>query len=287
MATKQKPEELEHKLPFDPPSLEFAEKITAPLFKYFTPEFYGLENVDSNKPTLFVNNHTVFGLFDGPMFGVYLYREKGMFLRALADNIHFEIPVWRDMLRMVMGAVQGTRQNCADLMEQGQHILVYPGGGREVCKRKGEKYKLTWKSRTGFARMAIEHGYQIIPLAGMGGDDTYEILFDAEDIMGSKIGDFLKSSGIAQKFLKGGDHIPPITRGIGPTLFPKPVKFYYAFGEPIDTTRFAGKADDKEVQMQVRKEVELSMNKMFVDLMEKRDADVAEMSPIRRFLTRF
>lgn len=286
MPTNNPSEELENILKFEPPTLEFCERVTAPLFSYFTPEFYGIENVDPNKPTLFINNHTVFGLFDGPMFGVHLYREKDMFLRALADNIHFELPLWRDMMISVMGAARGSRENCAALMKRGEHILVYPGGGREVCKRKGEKYKLTWKSRSGFARMAIEHGYQIIPLAGLGGDDTYEILFDANEIMDSKFGQFLKSTGIAEKFLKNGDHIPPITRGIGPTLLPKPVKFYYAFGEPIDTSRFAGQHEDKEVQMQVRKEVELSLNKMFIDLMDKRDADVAQMSPFRRFMMR-
>jgi hypothetical protein len=35
-------------------------------------------------------------------------------------------------------------------------VLVYPGGGREVAKRKGEKYQLLWKERVGFARLAIE-----------------------------------------------------------------------------------------------------------------------------------
>jgi hypothetical protein len=38
-------------------------------------------------------------------------------------------------------------------------VLVFPGGGREVTKRKGEAHKVIWKERTGFARMAIEHGY--------------------------------------------------------------------------------------------------------------------------------
>ena len=38
-------------------------------------------------------------------------------------------------------------------------MLVFPGGGREVTKRKGRGLLAHLKERTGFARMAIEHGY--------------------------------------------------------------------------------------------------------------------------------
>ena len=37
-------------------------------------------------------------------------------------------------------------------MERGEAILVFPGGGREVMKRKDEDYVLIWKERLGFVR---------------------------------------------------------------------------------------------------------------------------------------
>ncbi|CAN5427188.1 lysophospholipid acyltransferase family protein [soil metagenome] len=284
MPKQTTPEEYAQQLPFDKPTLAFAKKLTKPMFSYFTPEFYGLEHVDPTKPTLFVTNHTVFGLFDGPLFGVELYEKKGIFVRALVDNFHYEVPIWRDLLTSLGGAVKGTRKNCAELMRQQEHILVFPGGGREICKQKGEKYKLTWKSRMGFAHMAIEHGYQIIPIAGIGGDDTYNILIDSNEVMKSKLGEFLKKSGLAQKFLKSGEHIPPLVRGIGPTLIPKPAKFYYAFGKPIDTSRFAGQEDDVVAQRTIRREVEESMYAMFNDLLEKAKEDYPKLNPVRRWL---
>lgn len=282
-ATDQ-PVEYEHKLPFDPPTLSFVKKVTRPMFEYFTPEFYGIENVDPSRPTLFVTNHTVFGLFDGPMFGAELYEKKGVFVRSLVDNVHYEVPVWRDLLTSVMGAVKGSRKNCSELMRQQAHILVYPGGGREVCKQKGEKYKLTWKNRLGFAHMAIEYGYQIIPIAGVGGDDAYDILVDSNEVMDSALGNLLKKTGVAQKFLKNGEHIPPLVKGIGPTLIPKPTKFYYAFGKPIDTKQYAGMHEDLAAQRAVRKEVEESMYAMFNDLLEKAKEDYPKMNPFRRWL---
>lgn len=283
-AKKEAPDELEHKLPFERPSLEFVMKMTEPMRKYFTPEFYGLENVDKDKPGLYVHNHSVFGLFDGQLLGAELYKEKDIFLRSLVDNVHFELPVWRDLLSNIGGGVKGTRENCAELMRQGEHILVFPGGGREVCKKKGEKYKLTWKSRSGFARMAMEFGYPLIPVAGLGGDDAYSIIWDSDDVMNSKLGEFLKRTGIAEKFLKNGEHIPPFTKGIGPTLFPKPMKFYYKVCEPIDTTEYKDRFEDKEAQMELRTKVELALDKAFIELMEIRQKDQKNLSPLRKFL---
>lgn len=273
MASNTAPKELAHKLPFDPPPAAFVKGLMAPVRAYFQPQFFGMENVDAAKPALYVNNHAVYGLFDGSLFGEELYLKKGIFLRSLVDNLHYEIPVWRDYVRMVMGGVLGTRGNCAELMKQKEHILVYPGGGREVCKKKGEEYKLTWKNRLGFAKMAIEFGYPIIPVATLGTDEIFKVLIDSDDILNSPIGKYLKEYGIAQKFFKDGDHIPPIVRGIGPTLLPKPQKMYMMFGKPIDTTRFEGKAEDEQVLWTLRNEVEKAMYDQIAELKTIREQD--------------
>ncbi len=43
-------------------------------------------------------------------------------------------------------------------MRRGELVMVFPGGAREVNKRKNERYKLV-ENRLGFARLAIQHGY--------------------------------------------------------------------------------------------------------------------------------
>jgi 1-acyl-sn-glycerol-3-phosphate acyltransferase len=55
-------------------------------------------------------------------------------------------------------------------MRRGELVTVFPGGGREVNKRKNEQYKLVWKNRLGFARLAIQHGYPIVPFASVGAE---------------------------------------------------------------------------------------------------------------------
>ena len=271
---------------FKPPTLKFVEDFGKPFQFYFSTQFFGLDKIDPVKPYMFVTNHTVYGITDGFLFGVELFKRKGIFLRPLVDNLHFEIPVWRDKIQQ-LGFVRASRENCSALMQAGENILVFPGGGRETWKHKGEAYQLIWKNHLGFARMAIQHDYDIIPVAQVGGDDAFEIVADADDIMKSQIGKFLKQTGIAKKYFKDGDSIPPISRGLlGMFGIPKPVKLYISFGKPIDTTRFKHKYDNEEILWQLRNEVELSMDKQFIKLLEYRHHDTNKGGFWRKLLTR-
>ncbi len=257
--------------------------LTQPGRLYFTPEYRGLENVDPKRPHLFVGNHTMLGFIDVPLYFATLYRERGIFLRSLADHIHFAIPGWRDLLTKC-GVVRGTRKNCAHLMEAGENLLVFPGGAREVCKRRGEEYQLTWKQRTGFVKMAITHGYGIIPLASVGPDSAFDIVLDADDVMGSPIGKVLDWTGLAKRLLRNGDFIPPLLRGLGWSPMPRPEKFYFSFGAPIETTQYAGHEDDSKTLLELRALVAQAIEEQIRELLEIRAAE-PEQSPIRRFLT--
>jgi len=54
------------------------------------------------------------------------------------------------------------RENCEKLMQADENLDIIPGGGREICKRKGEAYKLLWKKRSGLVEKVPtpEHGNQ-------------------------------------------------------------------------------------------------------------------------------
>ncbi len=267
---------------FTPPPSKLLWKLTRPFRAYFTPQFFGLENVDKDKPALYVSNHSVYGVTDASFFMMELYKKKDIYLRVLADNNHFEIPLWNDMVK-TFGLVPGSRENCSSLMQDGEHILVYPGGGRETFKHKGEKHKVIWKRRVGFAQMAIEHGYDIIPVASIGGDDAYDILADSQDILDSLLGRFIIKSGWYEK-LKQGEYLPPISKGLLWSAFPKPVKLYTAFGKRIET-RQLGNDFSEENAWQIRREVELEMHKKLIELLEYRKKD--DLPLLRKLLVRF
>lgn len=274
--TENKKDATDIQIDFSPPSKTFVENLSKPLYAYFTPEFFGMENLDAKKPTLFIANHTIYGVTDGTLYVAEAYLKKDIFMRGLADDMHFMVPLWRDIFKK-LGFARGSRENCALLMKQKQNILVYPGGSREVFKRKGEEYKLVWKDRTGFARMAMQYGYDIVPIVNVGGDDAYNIVKNSEEVLSSTlVGKWLKKSGLAEGLLKHGENVPPLAFGIGKTIFPKPVKLYFGFGKRITTKEFKKQAEDKEAQWHIRNQVELEMNKMMIALMEYRQKDTTQ-----------
>lgn len=250
---------------------------------YFVPEYVGIDTLKKDKPALYVSNHTLLGLTDGPLYIPEIYHRKDIFLRVLVDKMHESVPVWRGIMSDY-GTAIGSKENCRKLMEQKQHILVFPGGANEVCKKKGEEYRLVWKERYGFAKLAIEAGYPIIPISGLGGDELYDIIWDKEDIMDSKLGTWLKETGWADKYFKGGENIPPIVKGIGPTLFPKPKKIYYKFGKPIATKAYKGKVTESNLK-ELREKVEHAIYEGISEMRQLRANQPEDSSgSIRKFL---
>jgi 1-acyl-sn-glycerol-3-phosphate acyltransferase len=251
---------------------------------YYAPEFLHFDRVSRTRPALFVGNHSVYNVFDAMLLSDELRRERGIHLRSLADRAHFTVPVWRDLVA-AQGAVLGTRENCADLMKRGEYILVFPGGAREVFKRKGEAYQLIWKERYGFVRLAIEHGYAILPYATVGAEESLDVLFDAGDYLKTPVGRYLKSSGIADRLLRGGEELPPVTRGIGLTPVPRPEKMYFVMGRPIDTRPYRGRQDHAPTLRRVRDRVARQLGKLIAEGLEYRARD-RNVGAIRRLLTR-
>ncbi|OUS30235.1 acyltransferase [Gammaproteobacteria bacterium 45_16_T64] len=272
-------------LDFTPPPLSSVNAAVKLTEAYFDPIFFGLDNISPEKPALLVGNHTIYGTLDVPLIFAEAYRERGVVIRGLADAAHYKIPGWRDLLHR-SGIVVGNRHNCSRLMEAGETLLVYPGGAREVAKRRGEKYQLTWKTRTGFAYMAIKHQYPITPIASVGADDTFDIHFDAYDFKESHIGQWLLKNKRFNKIMRNGDVLMPICTGIGLSSIPRPERFYFSFGSPIDTTPFKGQEDDLEVQWHVRKLIGDALEKEIEMLQRFRESD-SERSTLRRLLTRY
>jgi hypothetical protein len=63
-------------LRFRPPPLRTLELVTSP-YAVFDPVFLGLDNIPTDRPLLFVSNHTVMGL-EFPLLLTELYKRKGV-----------------------------------------------------------------------------------------------------------------------------------------------------------------------------------------------------------------
>jgi 1-acyl-sn-glycerol-3-phosphate acyltransferase len=258
--------------------LEAARVLLAPWRWITAPRFDGLEHIPRDRPVMLVGNHTILGALDAPLLLLGLYDHCGMVTRPLGDHLHFGVPLWRDLVAS-FGVVEGTPENAAALMHAGESLLVFPGGGREVFKRKGQQYRLLWGGRTGFARLAIEHGFPIVPFSAVGAEDVYDIVFDANDLLNGPLGDLVR------RIVPRTDAIPPVVRGIGPTMIPRPERFYFRFAPAIETAPYAGRADDEAVRGAVRDRARQSVADGIAALLEDRERD-PERALLARLLGR-
>ena len=175
----------------------------------------GLTNVPKG-PALLVGNHGLVG-YETLLFFDLLEQHLGRLPIGLADRWFFKIPLVRSLLVRI-GGTYGCPENALDALANGDLVVCYPGGVREVLKKTNEeRYRLRWETSLGFARVAIRAQVPLVPFAAAGVDDTYRVL---TTIDGS--GEFLM--GHAKYDL-------PLLWGAGP--FPRPVRFWFRFGEPI------------------------------------------------------
>jgi 1-acyl-sn-glycerol-3-phosphate acyltransferase len=170
-------------------------------------------------------------------------------------------------------------------MRRGEHILVFPGGAREVFKHKGEAYRLIWKERYGFVQLAVRHGYSITPYATVGAEEAFDVLLDSRDYMATPLGRYLERRGIADRYLRGGEEFPPVVRGLGLTPIPRPEKLYFSIGKPIETARYEGRADDPALLRRLRSRVARALEQLIAELQDHRARDTRP-GTLRRVLNR-
>ncbi|WEH94652.1 1-acyl-sn-glycerol-3-phosphate acyltransferase [Acinetobacter johnsonii] len=191
---------------------------------YFTPTFIGAEQLDASQPAMYVGNHSMYGVLDSPMLIDYLYNEHQVAVVSIADHSHFYLPLWRSVVKK-FGAVDGVPAYVREAMRQGYSILVFPGGGREVLKREGEQYQLIWKQRYGFLKLAQEFGYDIVPFAALGGDEVFDIGFDANKVVQHQYFQKLLQVPQLSRLLRKGEVIPSLPKH----FIPKRLPFYFKF----------------------------------------------------------
>lgn len=256
-------------LAFDPnhPIVDVAFAMLSPWLALTDPITFGIEHVPREGPVLLVGNHTLMGILDTPVMFAELRRRRGIFPRSLGDHLHFQIPLWRTVLRH-FGAVDGTPDNARALLAASQPVLVFPGGGREVAKRHGERHRLVWQRRSGFAKLAIETGVPIVSFAALGAEDMLDVVFDAEEILATPIGAAFR--GFSRK-----DALFPVVRGIGPTPIPRPARLYFRFAPPIDPRAFSSTSTSTNVVWDLRETVRMQIERDLANLMsiQERDPD--------------
>jgi 1-acyl-sn-glycerol-3-phosphate acyltransferase len=245
-----------------------AEALLAPWRALTDPRFDGHENLPADGRYLLVGNHTTLGLFDVPFLVLDIHRRTGVLVRSLGERQHFRVPLWRDLLTH-FGTIDGTRENTRKLLAVGEAVLVFPGGGREVARHRGDHYPLVWRERIGFARLALEFGYPIVPFSMIGVDDMWDVVIDADDAL------YAPARALARRLDIDPEMLFPVVRGLGPTPLPRPQRIYGRLAEPIDAGAFGSRWDDADAARALRDEVRRAVRKGIADLRVERRRDPA------------
>lgn len=246
-------------------AVEAVADAVTPMIEAYRPYVAGLENVPGDGRFLLVGNHTQVSV-EALLIPFHVRRVIGKRVRPLTDRQFGRMrgPA-RDLLAAA-GALVGAPEPVRELMRHNEPILVFPGGGREIPKFKGEEYTLRWQGRAGFARLAVEHNYPIVPVGLVGGDDVYRSL-------SRRGGSWERFSAALTRRLSGPpDMVMPLQRGIGPTLIPRPQRMYLRFGAPIDTTKPDRVSTDRWVGT-VRQETQQSLEQILAELLAVRADD--------------
>ncbi|MFE3702985.1 lysophospholipid acyltransferase family protein [Nocardia tengchongensis] len=214
-----------------------------------------------------------------PLLAHEILERHDRLVRGLAENVLIDVPGLRDVLHR-WGIVRGNRHNCTTLLEKGEAVAVFPGGGREAMRGKGQKYQLMWEGRTGFAKMAIAAGAPIVPIAMVGGDDVFDIVFDGDHPAMLPIRKAVEGLGLRSSLT------PPLIRGLGPTLVPKPERFYFSLGTPIDTSPWRDVEDTEVAAVELQAVVKKALEGELDFLLAERDRDRGR-SLLGRTLGRF
>jgi len=198
-------------------TLHVLEPLEWLLKTYFRYEVNGLENVPKKGRGMIISNHGLLPV-DGWFLFFEILRATGRWPRGLTDWRVYAFP-WLRQLFMDMGMVVGSHKNGDRLLQNEELLFIMPGGSKEAWKSSRYRYRLLWRGRYGFVRMALRNRCPIIPSANVGTDDTYRTLFDGYTT--------------AYKLFRTRKAVLPISIPIGLGILPFPVKMTQYVGEPF------------------------------------------------------
>ncbi len=214
--------------------------------KYFDVEVYGLENLH-HKSYIFAPNHSgSLVSFDGFILNSIIFKNNQYMAAPIFDR-NFKRSEKLSEILDKMGAVY-TKNELINSLKNGRSAILFPEGHHGFVKNRQDWYKLQHMNK-GFIRCAIEARCPIMPVSIVG----FEELVPNLGRITEPICKLLNISTI------------PIPL----SLIPFPVKVYYDFCEPIETTGLT--MDDKTIDMVLEKYRYVLQAKIDFRLSQRRD----------------
>ena len=231
--------------------------------RYFDMSVRGLESVPSS-PVMLVANHSggtttpdVWGL------GVAWYERFGTArpLHILCHDLLHAVPLFARFFERI-GAVRASLKTAKEILKQGRDVLIYPGGDLDTWRPYSKRYEIEFGHRTGYARLALETGAPIVPIAHAGAHETFRVLTSGRA--------FARAVGLRR--IARAEIWPihlslPWGLALGPwPHIPLPGRFRYLAGAPI---RPAEGVTEQELAAQVEAAVQRQLDQLKAEQLER------------------
>jgi 1-acyl-sn-glycerol-3-phosphate acyltransferase len=192
--------------------------------KYFRVETHGMEKVPPGR-VLLVSNHGGQIPIDGAMIGVAMLLEADppRAVRSMTEKWAATLPFVSTVFAR-SGQIVGTPENCRQLLEADEAVMVFPEGVRGISKLWPQRYQLQ-DFGLGFMRLALETSTPIVPVAVIGAEEQAPALLNLKPV-GKLFG------------------FPALPLTITP--LPLPTKYRIYFGDPLI---FTGRPDDEDTEL--------------------------------------
>jgi 1-acyl-sn-glycerol-3-phosphate acyltransferase len=175
-----------------------------------------------------------------------------------------------DYFRAV-GVIAANRKSVTAALEQGQDVIVWPGGEVDAMRSWFKRDIATLAGRKGFVRQAIRSGVPILPVATVGGHDTVFVLSE-----GKWLANGLDKLLGLKKTLRGSN-LPiiagfpfPLAVEILPAHLPLPAKIRTELLEPFHLDPDPEKAKDAVYVDEIYREVEAAIQAGMKRLAQRR-----------------
>lgn len=154
-----------------------AKFVNGMLDYYFRLEISGWEKLPA-QPALLIGGHSGGPLTMDAWTLAYAWNRhfKGSrTLHATAHDVLMKTPgLGRYFERM--GVICPTRENLEAAFQQGDDVVLWPGGECDSFRTWSKRDKVVLGARMGFVKLAIRNGTPIVPVASVGGHDTLFVL---------------------------------------------------------------------------------------------------------------
>lgn len=194
----------------------------------FRVESHGVEALPHG-PFILVANHGSHVLaWDGAMTltTCLLEADPPRLAHGMAEHRLMQLPVLGTVARRI-GAADGLRTNCVDLLRAGAVVLTFPEGVKALRRRFTQRYQLAPFGH-GFMHVALATSVPIVPVAVVGAEEEAPLIANP--------------SWLARLL---GTPVAPLTATV---VVPLPVKYRIYFGAPL---RFRGPATPEVVSRHV------------------------------------